>query len=209
MRLGCRLATISEQRAAFEPPRWGWLEQGVATYVWDHVMAVPSQISLHVRDRGAHLEATRSETRIVRLGRTVVGTDGEIRDASDADRLIAHGWIAWSVTGEAPQRAAPSSGLPAQPPVEPAGIDFVQAAGITSLRRGGEFDLSPDRGPIGGHNPVWWLAPCRSASVLRYGVTRGLAPGAAVGSCATEHREPSQGLTAAALSGSLRVPQIA
>jgi len=36
----------------------------------------------------------------------------------------------------------------------------------------------------------------------------GLASGAAVGSCATEHREPSQGLTAAALSGTLRVPQI-
>ncbi len=37
----------------------------------------------------------------------------------------------------------------------------------------------------------------------------GLAPGAAVGSCATMHREPGQGLTAAALSGTQRVPQIA
>ena len=44
---------------------------------------------------------------------------------------------------------------------------------------------------------------------LGYPVGRGLAPGAAVGSCATEHRESSQGLTAAALSGTLRVPQIA
>jgi hypothetical protein len=36
-----------------------------------------------------------------------------------------------------------------------------------------------------------------------------LASGAAVGSCARVHREPSQGLTAAALNGSQPVPQIA
>jgi len=41
---------------------------------------------------------------------------------------------------------------------------------------------------------------------LDYYVGEERASGATVGSYATWHREPSQGLTAAALSGTLRVP---
>ena len=110
-------------------------EQGVASYLFRKVLAVPSQISLHVRDRGDNVQGIRSETRIVRLGRTLVATDGEIRDADDPHRLIAYGWIAWSVIGEAPIRDA--SAHPAEEaPFEPAGVDVVTASGITPLPDG-------------------------------------------------------------------------
>src|SRR5262245_13844765 len=66
-------------------------EQGVASYLFDRTMAVPTQIALHVRDAGAGVGGIRSRTSLVRLGRSLVVTEGEIRDADDPDRLIAFG----------------------------------------------------------------------------------------------------------------------
>jgi uncharacterized protein (TIGR00369 family) len=112
-------------------------EQGVATYVFDRALAVPSQISLHVRDRGEGLQGIRSVTHAVRFGRTAITTDGEIFDADDPTRLVAYGSIAWSVIGEAPVRAAASEDAPERPPFEPAGVDVAIAAGITRTSDGG------------------------------------------------------------------------
>jgi acyl-coenzyme A thioesterase PaaI-like protein len=108
-------------------------EQGVGSYLFDLTMAVPSQISLHVRDDGAGVEAVRSVTRLVRLGRSLVVTDGEIRDFDEPSRLIGYGSIVWSVIGDAPgtSRTAPDAA-----PFEPAGVDVVDAAGITRLPDG-------------------------------------------------------------------------
>jgi uncharacterized protein (TIGR00369 family) len=108
-------------------------EQGVATYLFDKVMAVPSQISLHIRDDGAGVSGIISTTRLIRLGRTLVTTDGRIVDEADPARLLAYGSIAWSVIGDAP-------GLPDNPrpdePLPAAGVDVIEAAGITPLDDG-------------------------------------------------------------------------
>ena len=108
-------------------------EQGVATYMYDRVMSVPTQISLHIRDRGEGVKGIRSETHIIRWGRTAVTNDGQIRDADDPSRLLAYGFITWAVIGEAPDR---SGGAPTPPPYEEAGIDVIEAAGITPLDDG-------------------------------------------------------------------------
>jgi acyl-coenzyme A thioesterase PaaI-like protein len=109
-------------------------EQGVASYLFDKVMAVPSQISLHIRDDGHGLAGIRSTTRIVRLGRTLVTVDGRITDDADPSRLIAYGSIAWSVIGEAPGRPQGDGHL--ADPLPPAGIDIIEAAAITPLPDG-------------------------------------------------------------------------
>lgn len=107
-------------------------EQGVATYVFKKVLAVPSQISLHVRDRGDKVTGIVSTTRLVRLGRTMVVTDGEIVDESDPNRLIAYGYITWAVIGEAPK-----PGTPAEiPPREPGRPGIIDALGVTALDDG-------------------------------------------------------------------------
>jgi acyl-coenzyme A thioesterase PaaI-like protein len=109
-------------------------EQGVASYLFDKVMAVPSQISLHIRDDGAGVSGVISTTRLVRLGRTVVTVDGRIVDDADPARLLAYGSIAWSVIGEAPVRAG-DNGRPAEP-LPAAGVDVIEAAGITPFADG-------------------------------------------------------------------------
>ncbi len=109
-------------------------EQGVASYLFDKVMAVPSQISLHIRDEGAGVRGIISTTHLVRLGRTLVTVDGRIVDDANPTRLLAYGSIAWSVIGEAPgipaENAHPAEPLPA------AGVDVIEAAGITPLPDG-------------------------------------------------------------------------
>jgi acyl-coenzyme A thioesterase PaaI-like protein len=109
-------------------------EQGVASYLFDRVMAVPSQISLHIRDDGAGVTGIVSHTRLVRLGRTLVTVDGRIVDDADPARLIAYGSIAWSVIGEAPG-LPPQNEHPAEP-LPAAGVDVIDAAGITALADG-------------------------------------------------------------------------
>jgi acyl-coenzyme A thioesterase PaaI-like protein len=111
-------------------------EQGVASYLFEKVMAVPSQISLHVRDSGAGVSGIRAVTRLVRLGRTLVVTDGEIHDEADPGRMLAYGSIAWSVIGEAPAARGVSGALPDRPPFEPAGFDVIDAANVTRLPDG-------------------------------------------------------------------------
>jgi acyl-coenzyme A thioesterase PaaI-like protein len=110
-------------------------ENGVATYMFARTMAVPSQISLHVRDRGEGVEAIHSRTRIVRLGRSLVITDGEIHDADDATRLIAYGSITWSVIGEAPGARTDFPPLEI-PDFESSDVPLPEAAGIEPLADG-------------------------------------------------------------------------
>ena len=77
----------------------------------------------------------------------------------------------------------------------------------TPWRRG--WDLNPRRvapHTISNRADSAALAPLRDVLSLDYYVGEERASGATVGSYATWHREPSQGLTAAALSGTLRVP---
>lgn len=76
-------------------------EQGVASYLFAKVMAVPSQISLHIRDQGAGVNGVVSTTRLVRLGRTLATVEGRIVDDTNPSRLLTYGSIAWSVIGEA------------------------------------------------------------------------------------------------------------
>ncbi|MBW8827166.1 MAG: hypothetical protein JF603_12590 [Acidobacteria bacterium] len=109
-------------------------EQGVATYMFDRVMAVPSQISLHVRDRGEGVKGIRSETHIIRWGRSLVTNDGQIRDADDPSRLLAYGSITWAVIGEAPDRSGGGGHTP--PAYEEAGVDIMESASITALADG-------------------------------------------------------------------------
>ncbi|MGX7678419.1 hypothetical protein ACSMXN_05945 [Jatrophihabitans sp. DSM 45814] len=89
-------------------------EHSFATYAFDTILAVPTEISLHIRDNGLGVELARSETRIVRLGRSQVVTEGEIRDAHRPKRLIAFGTITWAVTGDA-VAGGPSVGTPDLP----------------------------------------------------------------------------------------------
>jgi acyl-coenzyme A thioesterase PaaI-like protein len=108
-------------------------EQGVATYVYKKVLAVPVQIQLHVRDVGVGIEGIRSETHQVRLGRSLVVTDGEIRDILDPDRLVAYGSIIWSVIGPAPDMGeAPAD----RPPHQSSDVPIGEATGIETLEDG-------------------------------------------------------------------------
>jgi acyl-coenzyme A thioesterase PaaI-like protein len=107
-------------------------EQGVATYVYKKVLAVPVQIALHIRDVGVGVEEIRSVTRLVRLGRSLVVTDGEIRDLADPDRLIAYGSIIWSVIGPAPDPFPDREPVPHTSSEIPIG----EAAGIVPLADG-------------------------------------------------------------------------
>ena len=109
-------------------------EQGVATYMFDRVTAVPVQITLHLRDRGEGVEGIRSETHVVRWGRTLVTTDGQIRDVDDPSRLIAHGSIVWAVVGDPPDRSDWNMMTPS--PYEEAGVDVIAAVGIAPLADG-------------------------------------------------------------------------
>src|ERR1700722_8273083 len=76
-------------------------EHGAATYAFDQLMAVPVQIALRQRDRGAGLTGIRCDSRIVRLGRTLIVTNGDIRAVDDLSRVVAFGAIIWSVIGDA------------------------------------------------------------------------------------------------------------
>jgi len=108
-------------------------EQGVANYLYDRVMAVPYQISLHIRDSGDDVKGIRSVTHIVRLGRSLVATDGQIHDVDNPSRLIAYGSIIWSVIGEAPDR----TGAAREPiPYQLAGMDVIEATQISPLEDG-------------------------------------------------------------------------
>jgi len=108
-------------------------EQGVATYVYKKVLAVPVQIQLHIRDAGEGIEGIRSVTHQVRLGRSLVVTDGEIRDSANPERLVAYGSIIWSVIGPAPDMGDG----PGDPPShEPSDTPVGEAAGIVPLEDG-------------------------------------------------------------------------
>ena len=109
-------------------------EQGVASYMFDRVMAMPAQISLHIRDRGEGVKSIRSETHVIRWGRTLVTTDGQIRDVDCPSRLIAYGSIAWVVIGDPPDRSGRGGMTPS--PYEEAGVDVIGAVGITPLDDG-------------------------------------------------------------------------
>jgi uncharacterized protein (TIGR00369 family) len=109
-------------------------EQGVATYLYKRVMAVPVQISLRVCDTGSGVQSVRSTTRSVREGRTLVFIDGEIRDGDNPDRLVAFGTIIWSVIGEAPNTA--EADPDSRPPWSSTRIDIMDAIGATPLPDG-------------------------------------------------------------------------
>jgi acyl-coenzyme A thioesterase PaaI-like protein len=107
-------------------------EQGVASYLFDRVMVVPTQISLHIRDDGAGVKGIISTTRLARLGRTIVIVEGSIVDDEEPSRLLAYGSIAWSVIGE-------GHGLRPESTTEPlpaAGVNVIVAAAITPLADG-------------------------------------------------------------------------
>jgi acyl-coenzyme A thioesterase PaaI-like protein len=157
-------------------------EQGVASYLFDKVMAVPSQISLHVRDAGAGVRGIISTTRLIRLGRTLVTVDGHIADDADPERLLAFGSIAWSVIGEAP-------GLPAtiERPAEPlpaAGVDVIEAAAITPLPDGSgclvEGITPQTTGPGGILHAGMFQLLCEEAALVAASTTTGAPKGRAV-----------------------------
>ena len=104
-------------------------EQGVGTYLFGKALAVPAQISLHIRDHADGVDEIRSTTRFVRVGRSIIVTDGEIRDSADEKRLIAYGSIIWAAIGEAPGLGQPSE----RPGHTPAGFDVLDSAGIEPI----------------------------------------------------------------------------
>ncbi|MGE0881668.1 MAG: PaaI family thioesterase [Acidimicrobiia bacterium] len=121
-------------------------EQGVATYVFKKVLAVPTQISLHVRDRGEGLNGIVSTTNLIRLGRTTIVTDGVIVDEADPSRKIAYGYITWAVLGDAPTPGEP----PVIPEREPGRPGIIEALGITALPDGNGCRLEGVSSQIAG-----------------------------------------------------------
>ncbi len=118
-------------------------EQGVATYLFAKVLAVPAQISLHIRDRADGVGDIRSVTGYVRAGRSLIVTDGDIRDRADEKRLIGYGSIIWSVIGAAP---GVSDG-PDRSGHTPTGVDIIDSVGIEPLADGRGVQLAGDLTP--------------------------------------------------------------
>jgi acyl-coenzyme A thioesterase PaaI-like protein len=114
------------------------LEQGVALYLLNRVRAVPTQLSLHVRDTGGDIHGVVPTTRLLRLGRSMALIEGRVNDESDANRLLAHGTLMWSVI-------SPEAG---PPPVErpksfmpPTGEDILEAASIAPTSDGSGCEI--------------------------------------------------------------------
>jgi acyl-coenzyme A thioesterase PaaI-like protein len=153
-------------------------EQGVASYLFDRVMAVPTQISMHVRDAGVGVVGIRSETHLARLGRTLAIVDGEIHDSKEEGRLIAYGSIIWSVIGGAPDRPNDAGVEPDPPSFEAAGVDVVEAAGITALADGSSCRVeavTPQTAGPGGilHAGILQLL-CEEAALVATRTTTGV-----------------------------------
>jgi acyl-coenzyme A thioesterase PaaI-like protein len=94
-------------------------EHGAAQYAFSKVTAVPVQLDLHQRDRALGVSGVHVTSHVVRLGRTLLVTAGEIGDIADHSRLVAFGSIVWSITGgpipPGPVRPAPPMGRPGRP----------------------------------------------------------------------------------------------
>ncbi len=141
-------------------------EQGVGTYLFGKALAVPAQIALHIRDRGEDVNEIRSVTHFVRVGRSLIVTDGEIRDSADEKRLVAYGSIIWAVIGDPPGLSDPHP----RPDHTPAGADVIDSAGIEPLpdRSGVRLQgLTPQTlGPGGILHAGMYQLMCEEAALL-------------------------------------------
>ena len=82
-------------------------------------MIVLSDMTLHLRDRGAGLEALHAEVRLVRTGRSHVIAVGQLADLDDPSRLVGYGTVSIAVLGPLDSQLTgppPVNGRPDNPP---------------------------------------------------------------------------------------------
>jgi acyl-coenzyme A thioesterase PaaI-like protein len=153
-------------------------EHGVATYAFDAVVGVPTNISVHLRDRRPAPNVVRWVTQTVRAGRTAIFTEGSLEAVTDPHRRIGYGSIIWSVIGPAPH--VEPSARPDGPPLVPGSGSDLPLTEVIGLRRDAD--------------DVWSVPSIRAGmegpgGVLHAGVYQVLAEEAALGLAHTLSRQ--------------------
>lgn len=126
-------------------------ERGAATYAFNSALAVPVQLSVHVRNRCRDVRAIRATSRLISMGRTLMVIDGNVVDDDKPNELVAYISSTWSVIGDAPpmkqQQTGDDRATGPRPPL-------LEAVGICGDPESGECRLEEIDTKIAGPGGV-------------------------------------------------------